>query len=305
VRPLLATHDPDQLRTRLRRDGYVYLPRFLDPAEIGAIEADVRGALHQLGWLAHPGDLRPSVGVTAGFSPAEFRAAYESLQQLESLHRLAHTPGLRTVVATLLEDEIFCHPAKTVRIGLPTGADRLTTQAHQDFVKLHVAVDVLVVWIALTPCTADRQGLRILANSHLDGFLLPDPALGRSLPVYLPVAPDDPRWLTADYQAGDVVVFHSLTVHGGGPNTTDRIRLSVDVRYQRCSDPMRPEYAMPHGWPRTPGWEELGRDWTTDRWIRMPAGVDLIPMPEGVSFWDYLTTLAAPHSRLLAAEAGR
>lgn len=95
------------------------------------------------------------------------------------------------------------------------------------------------------------------------------------------------------------MIFHSLTVHGGGANRTERVRLSIDIRYQRRSDPMRSEYVHPHGWPRTPDWPELCRGWSTDEWTRMPPDVRLVPMPGGVSYLDYLRTLVAPPSRLL------
>ena len=47
------------------------------------------------------------------------------------------------------------------------------------------------------------------------------------------------RWLTSPaYRAGDVVLFSVFTVHAGLDNqTTDRIRLSSDTRYQLASEP--------------------------------------------------------------------
>ena len=44
-------------------------------------------------------------------------------------------------------------------------------------------------------------------------------------------------WLTADYRPGDLLVFHSLMIHRALPNTSDRIRLSLDTRYQPLSEP--------------------------------------------------------------------
>lgn len=298
--PMVRSGLSDPLQERLRRDGYLYLPGLLDPAEVRSVDADIRRALHALGWLAEPTGHTVAGPVPSDRSRPAFREAYDSLQGIEGLHRLAHAPAVHAVIEGLLEEEVFCHPAKIARVALPTGPDEgYSTGAHQDFVKLHVASDVLTVWIPLTPCTPRRQGLRVLTGSHRGGFLPVEPALARSLPVYLPVDPADPRWRTSDYALGDAVIFHSLTVHGGGPNTTDRVRLSIDVRYQRRTDPMRSEYAHPHGRPRVPDWPELCRDWSTDAWVRMPADVPTVPMPADVSYADYLSTLVAPPSRLL------
>lgn len=47
------------------------------------------------------------------------------------------------------------------------------------------------------------------------------------------------RWLTAEFNAGDFLVFTMYTVHASMDNTTpDRIRLSTDSRYQRLGSKM-------------------------------------------------------------------
>jgi len=46
------------------------------------------------------------------------------------------------------------------------------------------------------------------------------------------------RWLTSDYQVGDVVVFGMFTIHCSLDNQSNRIRLSTDSRYQLASEPV-------------------------------------------------------------------
>lgn len=46
------------------------------------------------------------------------------------------------------------------------------------------------------------------------------------------------RWLTTEHEMGDLVLFGMTTVHGSLDNQADRIRLSVDIRYQRASEPI-------------------------------------------------------------------
>ena len=61
-------------------------------------------------------------------------------------------------------------------------------------------------------------------------------------------------------RAGDVLLFHSLCVHRGVPNTTpDRVRLSVDYRYQGISQPITPGSLLPHFNRRT--WDEIYAGW--------------------------------------------
>ena len=44
------------------------------------------------------------------------------------------------------------------------------------------------------------------------------------------------RWLTAEFRAGDLLVFGMFTMHASSDNRTDRIRISSDSRYQLASE---------------------------------------------------------------------
>jgi len=46
------------------------------------------------------------------------------------------------------------------------------------------------------------------------------------------------RWLTTDYQLGDLLVFGMYTMHASMDNHTNRLRLSTDTRYQLASEPV-------------------------------------------------------------------
>jgi hypothetical protein len=282
------------LKARLVTDGYLYLPRYFPSERVAVVREPVTRSLYESRWLAEPGSMRAGSPRTQPFD-----AVYAKVQEIEPFHRLAHDDRLVRLMRAMLDGEVFCHPAKACRLGLPTPPEAdYSTRAHQDFVTLHTSADVLTAWVALTPCGPDRQGLRILRDSHRNGFIPTDPGLGGARPLYLPIPVDDARWMTADYEPGDVVIFHSLTVHGGGPNHSADIRLSVDFRYQRRGEAMRPEFARPHGWPNVPDWDRICRDWTSRKWIEVPDDVEIVPMPGDLSFTDYLATLSAPPSRL-------
>ncbi len=44
------------------------------------------------------------------------------------------------------------------------------------------------------------------------------------------------RWLTTEYQMGDLLIFCMYLLHASSDNQTDRIRLSSDTRYQRSHE---------------------------------------------------------------------
>ena len=63
-----------------------------------------------------------------------------------------------------------------------------------------------------------------------------------------------------------------MTVHKGVPNRSDRLRMSMDVRYQLVSEPFNIDNANPDGQPLS--WEEVYADWRSDAlkyyWQRLP-----------------------------------
>ena len=74
--------------------------------------------------------------------------------------------------------------------------------------------------------------------------------------------PLDGRWVSGDFVAGDVLLFHSMTVHKGVPNRSERLRMSMDVRYQLVSETFNIDNANPDGQPLS--WDEVYRDWWSD-----------------------------------------
>jgi hypothetical protein len=105
---------------------------------------------------------------------------------------------------------------------------------------------------------------------------------------------DDPRWRTADFHAGDVVVFTSLTVHGALRNNEDHLRVSADFRYQSLLEPVVAGSLGPHYAPHVPSWDVLTEGWTSTHSVASPEGALVV---EGLAPLD--PELMAPGSRLL------
>ena len=57
------------------------------------------------------------------------------------------------------------------------------------------------------------------------------------------------RWLTAEYEPGDLLMFTMRTVHASLDNQSNRIRISADTRYQLASDPIDERYAVENAEP--------------------------------------------------------
>ncbi len=75
---------------------------------------------------------------------------------------------------------------------------------------------------------------------------------------------DETEWHVSDYECGDVLIFHSATVHKAEPNTAEsRARISVDTRFCDYGAPVFSTNLEPHhGW-RIPGldWDSIYSGW--------------------------------------------
>ena len=76
-----------------------------------------------------------------------------------------------------------------------------------------------------------------------------------------------------------MLFFNSLTVHKGLPNLSgNRLRLSVDFRYQRASDLVMEKVLTPH--QRRLTWEEVYKGWKSDRYQYHWKQYSLTPVPK-------------------------
>ena len=66
-------------------------------------------------------------------------------------------------------------------------------------------------------------------------------------------------WRGGGLAAGDVVIFHSMTVHKGLANRTARLRHSMDARYQALSQPVDQRSLEPYN--GCGSWEEIYAGW--------------------------------------------
>jgi len=258
-----------ELRARFDQDGCLLLRGLLDPGAVEDLRCRVIALHEQRGWTVRAPDwVDPHAG----------RLAYHvDVQRLEAFHRLAHDPALLGVARALIGDDVFAHPRRLLRTIWP-GTRALTTPPHQDFLYIRGAADTITAWVPLGACRREDGGLRVLVGSHRAGEL-PVHVYDGALAAYgVEVADDDPRWATADYAAGDVLVFHSLAVHGALPNGSERPRLSVDYRYQSASTPVAPSSLHPADHPAIPDWPELlqGVGWCAAQWVAVPEGVEIV-----------------------------
>jgi hypothetical protein len=252
---------PEALRARLAQEGALYFPGLLPPEPVHALRREVLARCQAGGWLVPGTD--PEAGIadpgraTVEPEPA-FLAVYREIQKLEAFHALAHRAELLGLLADVLGEAVLPHPNKIVRLSFP-GNVRHTTPAHQDFPFIQGAAATYTTWVPLGDVPRALGGLQVNLGSHRGGIFDHHISFGAGGMGIDPAELPD-GWHTADYRAGDVLVFHSHMVHRALPNLSpDRLRLSVDYRYQALSQPISEKNLHPH--TGCLGWPELYAGW--------------------------------------------
>jgi len=266
----LAATDPaahDGVRASIDRDGYVLLRSVIEPTTVSRLADSVEELVAELG-LTSADDVLSTFRATR-------TPFYRALQRDAAFHEPAADPRLRAVVATLVGADVLAHPRRLLRT-IPPGVAELVTPPHQDFAYIRGTTETYTCWVPLRGCAPGSGALRILVGSHTEGrirHIARDAFAGSGVDV----DDDDPRWASTSFEPGDVIVFHSFTVHGGSPNLGTRWRLSADYRFQSAHEPVDPRSLLPTGHPAVPDWDELldGTDWDRDRLIGTPRDLTI------------------------------
>lgn len=262
---------PDALRARMDERGYLFVRGLLAEDVVGPVYGSILEICREQGWADAKGE---PLGEPRLEGSDSFWAVYDPLQRLESFHALAHRPEILRVIRALVGETPFPHPRNIARITFPQ-AEHFTTPPHQDHALIQGTPETYTVWMPLCDCPQELGALTVLAGSHRTSLL---PVHKASGPGGVGVETDDLglEWHGSDFGAGDALVFHSHTVHKALPNRTpDRLRVSVDFRYQGVSQPIVADGLLPHYNRLT--WDEIYAGWTRPAlqyyWQKIPLHV--------------------------------
>ena len=255
---------PAELRARLADEGHLFFRGLLPRADVMVVRRAILERCRDAGWLVDGTELMEGIvdPTKACVEPEpRFLALYNEVQKLEAFHSFAHRPELLGVVEAVLGEPALPHPNKIARFSFPQNVKH-TTPAHQDFPFIQGTAETFTTWIPLGDTPRELGGLKIDAGTHLSRVYDHHISFGAGgMGIDPDTLPDN--WRSTDYRAGDVLLFHSMIVHQALPNLTpDRLRLSVDYRYQARSQPIaESNLAAPHTGQIT--WEDVYRGWTS------------------------------------------
>jgi hypothetical protein len=232
---------PHFLKQELSSRGYALIRALVPQADIRHVLGDVTELLSHSGWLLSghvPLDRIANNSAACGDPDPAFKQTYREIFNLESLHALPHHPALKGVMKMLAGDKVLVHPKPIGRLIFPN-CENLTVHAHQDYRFMNGDLECFTAWIPLHDCPLDEGPLQILEGSHRLGVIDHDDE-NLHVPEIRAQAVTDGDWVGGQINAGDVLIFHSLTVHAASPNSSNRLRISMDCRFQNCSRAVHP-----------------------------------------------------------------
>jgi len=262
-----AIEDHNELTARIEEDGYLFFKKLQNPDSLWQLRLEMLTVIRDGGWL-QPGSVLadgvadPTKKCTEGDS--EYTDVYHEVYKLQAFHEAAHNETVLSQIEMIIGSPVLAHPQKIARIWFPQFTDH-TTPAHQDFVHFQGSYDTYTCWTPVGDCPVELGGLAVLRGSHKQSRVLDHHfSLGAGA-LAVDETQKEGEWLTTNYEIGDSLIFHSLTLHQALPNLTpDRLRVSLDNRYQSQNDPIAEYQLLPHLHNKNPlSWQEVYEDWTS------------------------------------------
>jgi ectoine hydroxylase-related dioxygenase (phytanoyl-CoA dioxygenase family) len=254
---------PEMLQEQLDTRGYVLIRGLIPQNAVRSVLADVTHILSSASWLAQgsdPIERIPEQGAAYGDPDPIFKQIYQEVFNLESFHTLPHHPALQNAMKMLVGDRVLVHPKPIGRLIFPN-CERLVVHAHQDYEFMGGDPEFFTVWIPLHDCPIEVGPLRILEGSHRFGI-----QKHQRDDLHVPEIPVDAiggEWVGGHFNAGDLLIFHSLTVHAASPNVSDLMRISLDCRFQDARRALNPSNLVFAG-ESGKSWEKTYASWRSD-----------------------------------------
>jgi ectoine hydroxylase-related dioxygenase (phytanoyl-CoA dioxygenase family) len=251
--------------------GYVLIRNLLFPRDLNRLYTETSQIAAAAGWLdpnRDPLDRVANPGIAFDDTDPSFKRVSDQVFNLESFHALPHHSTLRATMELLVGPRVLVHPKPIPRLVFPN-AERFQAMAHQDHYAIAGDLQTYTAWMPLHDCTPKFGPLQILEGSHRYGLQKTPPGTG----VIPKTAAIGDYWVGGRINAGDVLLFHCLTVHAASPNRSNQLRLSVDCRFQSYDRPINPANLVFNG-SAGKSWESVYANWRYDRlkyyWKHLP-----------------------------------
>jgi ectoine hydroxylase-related dioxygenase (phytanoyl-CoA dioxygenase family) len=234
-----------------RDDGFLIVPQVFGRADLQPVMDEIDGLVDELADRLHAAGKIRDEHKNEGF--------YTRLTKLEqefpgaavlihiggilrpALRALWCNPKLLNMIEQVLGPEISGHPVWNLRSKTPTNP-LVTVPWHQDTAYLAPGSEKTfqpTAWIPLIDANAENGTLQVIRGGHKSGRVFPhklENTRGHKASWYLYIEEKDlptGEVVTCNMNMGDVLLLNNLIPHRSTENLSDKIRWSVDLRWQR------------------------------------------------------------------------
>ena len=246
--------DTHVLRERFNDWGYLYIKRYIPPADCERLLDAVLLACDP--YIRGNASSSPHLEGEPFFeTDPVWDEIYPKIQSLEAFHTFFHQQHVLNLMEIVTGAPVFVYPMKMARISTP-GKIGFETPPHQDAHSHHAGPTMAGFWVPLHDVSEPMGRVKVLPKSHKLGVrpVFTTQGVGG---VQCEIYENETTWHVSDVEAGDVLIFHSCTIHKAEPNTTsEAVRISVDTRFCDHGAAVFSTNLDPHH-----GWRIEGLDW--------------------------------------------
>lgn len=219
VRPLTLTENEVYF---YQQSGYLTIPGFLAPEVVTDLREQVLDVLEANGVSRAQMDHASATADKLRQNPQYLAGSL--------LDDLINGPNTLAIVSQLIGGRAVRYlPFTAVKAG--GGGGQFHFHQDNNYTQHDPALGSINLWVALVDMTPENGCLQMVPASHKAGVLEWENAGDGD--SHRKVKLDPKEFLPIRMRAGDAVTFTRLTVHGSGPNFTDKARVAYGLQYHR------------------------------------------------------------------------
>jgi phytanoyl-CoA hydroxylase len=148
---------------------------------------------------------------------------YDQLRCLPEIYGLAGSESLEGLATDAGLQKPAIGAKLVVRCDMPND-DAWSFPPHQDYPFNRGSLNSVTIWIPFQTCDENNGALRVIPKSHTWGEQPSENSL-------LLTCPDEQHYVSMPIRAGQALVFSQFLIHKSGPNRSNTVRFSLQIRY--------------------------------------------------------------------------